>query len=279
LIFIGLLIGIVGYVLLYLGKGIQKYAIEGLKAKKVAKGKNYRTWIFGTFLTSIYFAIEWVALLFAPIHLIAPLGGVGLLVMLPFAYYILHEEIYNVQIVGIGLIIIGIFIVTFFNPNVRTLTRENFNISLFLIFSLSLIIIEMTAIIISRFKHYYGGGLIIGITAGTFNALQTVSKRITAIPDLFIIIMFTVVTFLMAILTLIFTQFAFTKAKANIVMSCDISAHISFAVLIGFVALHEKIEIVQFIGMGIIIIGIIMVTAYRKRIKRAKYRKKVKNPL
>jgi len=276
LILIGLLIGIVGYALLYLGKGIQKYAIEGLKIKKVTRGKNYRIWIIGTILTSVYFVIEWVALLFAPIRLIAPLGGVGLLVMLPFAYYILHEEIYKMQIIGVSLIVLGTFIVTFFNPNVRELTMEGFNISLFLIFALIIIIIEMIAIFISRLKNYLGAGLIIGITAGTFNALQTVSKRITAISDPLITIIFTVVTLLMAILTLLFTQFAFTKAKANIVMSCDISANISFAVLIGFLALNERIEIVQIFGMGVIIIGIIMITAYRKRIKRAKYRKIVK---
>lgn len=39
LVFVGLIIGVVAYALLYLGKGIQKYAIEGLKIKKLVKKK------------------------------------------------------------------------------------------------------------------------------------------------------------------------------------------------------------------------------------------------
>lgn len=197
--------------------------------------------------------------------------------MLPFAYYILHEEIYKIQVMGVIFIVIGTTIVTLFNPNIGEIKVEDFNIQLFLIFSLSIIIIEMIAIFISRLKDYISAGLIIGIAAETFNALQTVSKRITAISDPLIAIIFTSITFLMAILTLTFTQFAFTKAKANIVMSCDISANISLAVIISLIALNEKIEIIQVFGLIIILFGIIFVTAYRKRIKRVEYRKRDKS--
>jgi len=74
MVFIGLIIGILAYVLLYLGKGIQKYAIEGLKIDKSIKFKHSGIWIFGTVLTTTYFFVQWAALFFAPINIIAPLG-------------------------------------------------------------------------------------------------------------------------------------------------------------------------------------------------------------
>ena len=55
LVFIGLIIGILAYVMLYLGKGIQKYAIEGFKIDKSIKSKHSGTWIFGTVLITTYF--------------------------------------------------------------------------------------------------------------------------------------------------------------------------------------------------------------------------------
>ncbi len=268
MVFIGLIIGILAYVLLYLGKGIQKYAIEGLKIDKSIKSKHTGTWVFGTVLTTTYFFVQWAALFFAPINIIAPLGGIGLLVLILFSYYVLHEEIHKIQIIGIIFIIIGTTIVNIFNPNTGEIYAEDFNLSLMLTFSLPIIIIEVIAVIISKLKDYVAAGLIIGTTAGTFNALQTVSKRITAIPDPVLTIVFILITFLTAVLTLIFTQYAFTKAKANIAIPCYTSASISLAVIISLIALNEKIDIIQVIGIIVIIFGVIFVSAFRKEIKR-----------
>ena len=101
------IIGIIAYVMLYLGKGIQKYAIEGLKIDKSIKSKHSGIWMFGLVLTTTYMFIQWLALLFAPVNIITPLNGIGLIVLLLFSYYKLHEEIYKIQIIGVILIIIG----------------------------------------------------------------------------------------------------------------------------------------------------------------------------
>jgi len=261
---------------LYLGKGIQKYAIDGLRIYKLIKKKTYRIWIFGTLLTAVYFTLEWVALIFAPINIIAPLGGCGLLFMLPFSYFVLHEEVYKIQIMGSILIILGTALVTIFNPNTGEIYLEDFNLLLLLASSIPIILVEMIFILISKLNGYLGAGLIIGLTAGTFNALQSISKRISAIPEPIISLVFTCITFIMAILTLLFTMYAFTKAEASIVVPCDVSADISIAVLISLFAVNERIEIIQIIGIIVIIFGVIFITGFRKRIKRAPYRKELK---
>ncbi|MFX0026501.1 MAG: DMT family transporter [Candidatus Hermodarchaeota archaeon] len=276
MIFLGLFIGITSYIILYLGKGIQKYAIDGLRIYKLIKKRTYRIWIFGTVLTTIYFFLEWVSLIFAPINIIAPLGGVGLLFMLPFSYFILHEEVYNIQLIGSILIIIGTALITIFNPNSSEIYLKDFNLSLLLLSSIPIIIVEMIFILISKFNGYTGAGLIFGLTAGTFNAFQTVTKRISAIPEPLISSVFTCITFIMALLALLFTMYGFSKAAANVVVPCDISADISTAVLISLFAVNERIEIIQIIGIIIIIFGVVFVTGFRKRIKRAPYRRESK---
>ena len=118
-ILIGLITGILAYSMLYLGKGIQKYAIEGYKDdnKINVKSKNTGLWIFGTVLTAANMFIHWFALLFAPINIIAPLEGIGLIVLIIFSYYVLKEKISKIQIMGVFCIIFGTFLVTFFNSN------------------------------------------------------------------------------------------------------------------------------------------------------------------
>ena len=91
---VGFIIGLLAYTMLFLGKGIQKYAIEGYKGDKVkVKSKNTGWWIFGTALTTLNMFLHWIALLFAPINIIAPLEGLGLVVLIIFSYFVLKEKI------------------------------------------------------------------------------------------------------------------------------------------------------------------------------------------
>ena len=267
---IGLSTGFIAYTILYLGKGIQKYAVEGFKdqGKVNVKDKNTGIWIIGTILTSIYMFIQWVALFFAPINLIAPIEAIGLIVLVIFSFYILKEDISKLQIIGIGLIIIGTILITIFNVNSSEVEFNDFQIELFLIFSLTIIFIEFIAILISKLNNSKRTGLILGITAGTFMAFQTVTKRITAIPNAILSLTFTFITFIFAILTLIMTQYAFTKAKANVVVPCFTSASIILAVLISYITLNEIIVVSQIVGFVIIVFGIIFLTAFTSETKK-----------
>jgi len=263
-IIIGLSIGFIAYTLLYLGKGIQKYAIERFKDQGKVKFKNKNTgiWIFGTILTSVYMFIQWAALFFAPINLIAPIEALGLIVLAFFSYFILKEEISKLQIIGIALIIVGTVLITSFNINASEIEFNDFRIDLFLIYSLTILIIELIAILISKLNEFEILGLILSITAGTFMAFQTVTKRITVIPNATLSLIFTFITFLLAILTLLSTQYAFKKAKANIVVPYSTSVSIIIAVLISSISLNEIIVVLQIVGVFIIVLGVIILTAF-----------------
>lgn len=261
---LGVTIGIVGYTLLYLGKGVQKYAIEGFKKENglTLKSKHSRIWFLGTFFHVSYLFVHWGALLLAPINLIAPLEGLGLVILLFFSHRVLKEKISQFQTWGVFFIIAGTLIITLFNTNTGDIDYRDFNSALFLIVTTSLLSIEMIAILISKRNGYKAAGVIIGSTAGTFMALQTVAKRITAIPDPTITLIFSLLTFLTAFLTFVMTQFALVKAKANVVAPCFTSASTTLAVFIGILTLNERIRIVQILGIFSIVFGVIVINLF-----------------
>ena len=124
---IGILIGFLAYILLYLGKGIQKYAIEGFKDKSETDEsrsgkttKNTAVWIGGTILTASFMIIQWLPLsgIFDNVspNRIAPLEGFGLIVLLIFSYYVLKEEITKIQVIGSGVIIVGLILINIPTP-------------------------------------------------------------------------------------------------------------------------------------------------------------------
>ena len=263
-ILFGLIIGIIAYGIEYLGKGIQKYSIEGWKVDKTVKSKHTGYFILGTIMTSSYVFIQWAALFFAPVNIIAPLEGLGLVVLILFSYFVLKEDISKIQIGGIILILTGTIIITLFNPNSGDIRFTDFNPDAFFLITSLIVASELIAILVSKFSGYKGAGLIIGITAGTFMALQTVTKRITAIPDPFLALTFTFISFAVTTLTFIFTQFAFAKAKANIVVPCFTSASIIVAIFLGIFSLSEMAIPIQILGLFIIVVGVILLTAFNR---------------
>lgn len=263
-IIIGISIGIIAYVMLNLGKGIQKMAIEGYKVDKTIKSKNSGVWIVGTVLTSLYMFIQWIALFFAPVNIIAPLEGIGLIVLIIISYFVLDEYITFTEGLGILLIIIGVIFATAFKPQGVEVTSGIFEPFLFIIILSALFGIEGVLIVFSRLQNDKGAGFILGTTAGTLMAFQTVSKRITAIPNLSLTIIFGILTLVFAVFTLLMTQLAFAKSKANRVVPCFTSASISLSILIGVVALQEQIILIQIIGIVVVVAGVIVLTAFRK---------------
>ncbi len=260
---LGITIGLISYSSLYIGKGIQKSAIEGIKEESI-KSKHSGVWIIGTILTAMPVFIQWAALAFAPVNLIAPLEGFGLLVLLIFSYVVLKERINPVQAVGAFCIITGTVFVTLFSSRMELLPVTEFSLGPLLIIAAVLFTAEGVAILISKKNSYRFGGPVIGFAAGTMMAFQTFTKRLSLITDIRVIV--TAVVFIFAILTLVVTQFGFVKAKANEVVLAFTSASILIASLLGSVVLHESVAVIQYGGMASIIIGVFLLIFFKKEI-------------
>ena len=273
----GISIGIVSYLLLYLGKGIQKYAIEGFKGVKENKteeenkikgktAKNSGIWIIGTVLTALFLFIQWIPLTVfdTPINLIAPLEGFGLIVLLIFSHFVLKEKISKREIFGAGLIIVGIILINVVASAPSTLVKEDVNFSAFwvlfgIIFGVEALSILITVVIL---KNKRWSGILIALLAGTCMAWQTLSKRISDIEGLGLIFVF--VVFILAAATLGFTQWAFTKIQANLVVPIFTSASILLTAVLGNFVIIEQIKAIQIAGIGVIIIGVVLISAFEK---------------
>jgi len=262
---IGISIGVFSYSCLYLGKGIQKFAINDIQAQKSLKKKNSGIWMFGTVLTIIPMILQWIALAFAPINLITPLEGLGLIVLGLFSYYKLKESLKQIELIGIGLIVVGTIVAAFFASTSVVLNLSNFNSYNYLVIFLIIIAIEILSLFLSTKFVPRFLGIVWGFIAGTMMAFQSISKRISIIPEM--AVWGTVLTLIFAPLTLLFTQVGFTKAKANQVVSCFTSASIMISTIASLYILNETMNILQMLGIFSIVIGVILLTFFEKKVE------------
>lgn len=267
-LFLGVFIGIFAYIFLYIGKGIQKFAIEGLKVDKKIKSKHSGVWIVGTILTSSFVFIQWIPLsiFHTPMNLIAPLEGIGLITLLLFSTFILKEKITLLELIGVYLIVLGTVLI---NVQVATpieLQRDSLNLTNFGICLGATIGISIFLFLLVFRKSETLTGVVLGLSAGSFMAFQTLSKRITDIEGL--VAIFTFVMFAFAIITLGLTQWAFVKARANLVVPSFTSTSIILTTILGIFVIEESIGTIQINGIVCIILGIIIMNLIQKKNKQ-----------
>ena len=261
-IFLGLTIGLVSYSSLYLGKGIQKYAVEGIKSAKTLKTKHSGIWIAGTVLTALPVFLQWAALLFAPVNLIAPLEGIGLIILLLYASRKLKENISFTEAAAAGLVTLGIFLTAFFSRNGFTAGPDgtgSVSLPRVLYFLLPLAVFEAVLVFSALKFRLKSAGYIIGFTAGTVMAFQTLSKRISGFSGFAVYGIIGVVIF--APLTLFITQLGFTRADASKVVPAFTASSILTATAAGVLILSEQIAPVQIAGTALVAAGAVIMTA------------------
>lgn len=271
LIAAGIGIGLVTFTILYIGKGLQKLAIEGIKAKKSVKNKHSGVWIAGTLLTALHMFIHWVALLYAPVNVVAPLEGAGLVVLLVFCYVVLKERITRVELVGVALIIASIFLITSFNVNPALVDPGLVNLPLFFLLLPVLLGAGVAGILVSRARGYKHAGVVLGLVSGTLMAFQTVAKRVTSVPDALLGVSFSVLVLLFALFTMVTSQLAFAKGDANRVQPCFTSMSIFLATVLGGVTLGEIILLPQYIGLALALAGVFLITVIDKEVTVAAF--------
>lgn len=260
-IFWGILLAVIAYACLYLGKGLQKFAVVGYTRKDATrgdKGKNTGIWIGGLILTTSFMVIHLFALKFAPISAIAPFEGLGLIILCLFSYFILKEPINRLKSSGITLIVIGLILTAIFMPSPEAIPVA-FDWVLFIVL-LSIIMGAFTLLgLFSKFNRYKAAGVIFGSFAGAFMCFQTLTKRITWIPDYgyFVFIMFG-----FSVATLVMTNFGFLKAEAVVVVPSFSAVSITLPTFLAIFIFNEPVVVLQWIGIAIIVVGVVLLTAF-----------------
>jgi len=274
---LGLIFGIVNTLVLHLAKAMERHGIEIFSRKKSfkEKGKKPLIYIIGFVLNNTVVIWQIIGTTFASAAVFSSVFGLGLILLMLYSHYILHEEIDITELIGAILIIIGTTMVGFFyimEPQITgTINYVNF-------FMLILIMIVLFSVLIGfSWKTKIAIAFIFGAVAGTLGGTDNVLKRIGLTSSNFIeafagvfqleldsfIFLF---SFLAGFFGMILTQIGFAKgADASRLVPMYNSLYIVAPVLFELVIINGAI-----VSMGItfsiiiIIIGVFMMNIFKK---------------
>ncbi len=265
-----ILFGLIGTLMLNLGKGIAKYGINKRKPEVGRKRTIFTlVWASGIVINIISALFTMIGTDLGIPSIIAALGGIGLTSLVLFSYFILDESLEPINNAGIVIIIIATFFVGLFSQDINVV---NYNVVALLSFVLIVPLIWTPLVIISVKRGFGYFGIIMGSLAGAMSGLAVVLikiglntlKFVDFILGIFIIIL---AIFLASIAT-VFTQYGLVKAKANLVVPSFNSFYIIVPLLCDFVVFAVILNPVQIIGIISIIAGIILMTGIKKNEKK-----------
>jgi drug/metabolite transporter (DMT)-like permease len=276
---LGLLFGIISTLVLHLSKAMERHGIEIFSRKKSfkEKGKKPLIYIIGFILNNTVIIWQILGTTYALASVFSSVFGLGLILLMLYSRYILHEEISKTELLGAILIIIGTTMVGFFFILEPPIPEENVNYVNFFIL-IVIIIILFTLLIGFSWKTKFAVAFIFGAVAGTLGGTDNVLKRIGLSSSNFIdallglfrleldsfIFLF---SFLAGFFALIITQIGFAKgADASRLVPMYNSLYISAPVLFEFLIVEgASISLGIILSIIVIISGVFLMNIFKKK--------------
>ena len=178
-IFLGIFLGICSTVCLNTGRGIQRLGADALgknvlKRYKEEKSdrKKLNRWLIGTVIITIASVLQFAAQIFLdrPSTFVA-LGGIGIISVVLFAFFIIREKVTSLQVIGITTMIIGTILLGIDYPELVDKPLPNYS---FFIYSAIFIILGILMLIIYKITKK-GLGIIFGSISGFFNGFAAIA--------------------------------------------------------------------------------------------------------
>jgi len=275
---LGLLFGIINTLVLHLAKAMERHGIEIFSRKKSfkEKGKKPLIYIIGFILNNTVIIWQVIGTTFASAAVFSSVFGLGLILLMLYSHYILHEEIDKTELLGASLIIVGTTMVGFFYIIEPEVTGTVYYVNFFI---LILVIIILFSILIGfSWKTRIAIAFIFGAVAGTLGGTDNVLKRIGLSSSNFIeafaglfrleldsfIFLF---SFLAGFFALILTQIGFAKgADASRLVPMYNSLYISAPVLFELIIVEGgRVSLGIISSIIIIIIGVFLMNIFKKK--------------
>jgi len=275
---LGLIFGIVNTLVLHLAKGMERHGIEIFSRKKSfkEKGKKPLIYIIGFALNNTVFIWQILGTSFAPAAVFSSVFGLGLVLLMLYSHYILHEEITAPELLGAILIVAGTSMVGFFyliEPSV--LEPHIFYVNFFIL--IIVIIILFSILIGFSWKKRIAVAFIFGAVAGTLGGTDNVLKRIgltsnnffEAIAGIFYLELDSFIflfSFLAGFFAMILTQIGFAKgADASRLVPMYNSLYIVAPVLFELIIVEgASISIGIIISIILVIAGVFLMNIFKK---------------
>ncbi len=275
---LGLLFGIISTLVLHLAKAMERHGIEIFSRKKSfkEKGKKPLIYIIGFILNNTVMIWQIIGTTFASAAVFSSVFGLGLILLMVYSRYILHEEITQIELLGAISIIIGTTMVGFFYIIEPPVTGDINYMNFFIL--ILVIILLFTSLIGFSWKSKIAIAFIFGAAAGTLGGTDNVLKRIglsssnfiEALAGLFrleldsFIFLF---SFLAGFFALILTQIGFAKgAGASRLVPMYNSLYITAPILFELLIVEgASISLGIIISIIVIIIGVFLMNIFKKK--------------
>lgn len=274
---LGIFIMLASTTAMNIGTVLQKKAVDTLPPmEEQSVGSNVKgvvsnkLWLVGWVLTTLAMVLNMIALGQADMTIIQPLIGFGLVILVIFSHYYLHEDVSKFEIIGIILAIIGVVILggtaeesqNF--TSVDDLLQNYLQPNAWIIIGIFLLAIALMWIGTVKMK-YKGAGIIFALIAATFSVTGlTFSKGAFTILDIlgffpslgigatWILLLCFITCSTMAIAT---QQMSLQKGKNVIVTPVFNLTSIVLPLSTGYMVFGETIGIGKIIATIIILIG------------------------
>jgi len=285
-------LGLLAFAILNIGLVLEKKGADSLPAIEDTSAwgniKNFlgcKPWLIGFILTNVQWFIYFIAVSLAPLSVIAPLLGFGLVVLTIFSHFYLHEKIMRVELMGIGVIIVGIVLigVTALPETNKYSIEEMFSLfgapgALIYLLGITLVAIILCGYSISK-EYKFAPAIVFGFASGVGAGIGgTFTKGISAGFDNILAAagngLWWIMLLLMLagnVISMVLLQVGFQKGKAVIVGPIFSVLGMILPVFSGVIIFNEWASqtssniMLQIIGLIVITVGIIILSFYGEK--------------
>jgi drug/metabolite transporter (DMT)-like permease len=269
---LGLAMGIIASVLLSVGKGVQKMKVNVLKqGKKMFQPplrRDFIIWLVGVLMTmsaSFFYALS--LKLTDKSSIVSSLSGIGLVGLMIFAWLVLKEKVGAREILSSAIIIVGTGLIGYFNQ--ALISGQKYDLSKFIYVSVFLLaVFGGMALLGMKYKKLYGFAF--GVIAGSLIGMAMIMADMSLVKSQGDLLgMFAGPYVYLAILSsgcaLALTQVAFFKATAVVVVPTINSFTILAPLLVEFFTFGVMLTIPQYLGVVMILAGVLILTTSPKQ--------------
>jgi drug/metabolite transporter (DMT)-like permease len=220
-----IVIALTGTIILNIGFALQKSEVTNLPVISLREIRNTiraflgcKKWLLGTGLTSFGWVLFLIAISLAPLSLIAPLGNVGIIVIVLLSFFYFKEKLFRFEYLAFLSVIIGVFIISLNSSSIENVLEYDYFGLFILVFFILLFLGSVGLIQFSWFPK--NRGIFLGLTSGITGGLGAVFTKtmILAIKIPLELTFFLVLFLLFQGLSFVTLQSAFQRERALIVV-------------------------------------------------------------
>jgi len=259
--FFPILMALTAYTMLSLGFVLQKKGIRWMgwkEAKNRVYYGNLAVWVSGFLIMNIYGVPSAIALKTLPPHIVAAFAGWGIVMLVLFSRFFLQEKIHRSDYYYSAAIVLGIFLLGWFEPHVQP---NGYRIRAW---GLILLTVVPTAIVIAALPKSLGKRLKTGCYAsvsGMAAALMVVSLRLLVVRYGYDVSLYPASVFLYlyvfsALLSLVALQLALKSGSMIAVGPLQYAANIIYPVIAALLVFGQSLHIMQIPAVGLIVYSV-----------------------